>query len=428
MKKHKLIGAALLGALVLCVALSGCGKKANPLNPGTGVGPAEAAATLPHVSAVFSANNGGAQVSSSDQIVIVFDKPMDPATISGSTISVAAYGRESGAKAGTITYFRETNRAVFAPSGNFVDSSAYVVTVTIGARDLKGNALDGNGNNFAEAAAYDNFRGALYSNGGIPRIPDLTPPRVADFQPQGNIVASPAQIYLRFNSNDLNSGTLNASTITLWVEGGSQVSLPGQRVVQDSLGSTWVFFDGVSLSQGTVYRVKASIDIKDNSTYSLDGNGNGRQEVALYDEVSWLFCTLILPPGNTAPPAHNSHSISGLILTVYFSNGPMDGGTLNANTVKLYTGLNQTGYIPGTVRQTFDGHGFTYSLENAPPPPHDTLYVWISRSVQNSIGANAGKTFKLNSNGNSIGGEEGIQSYKFGGPLASDDFFGRVRP
>ena len=53
MKKHKLIGAALLGALVLCVAFSGCGKKANPLNPGTGVGPTEAAASLPHVTAVF---------------------------------------------------------------------------------------------------------------------------------------------------------------------------------------------------------------------------------------------------------------------------------------------------------------------------------------------------------------------------------------
>ena len=424
MKKHNLIGAALLGALVLCVALSGCGKKANPLNPGTGVGPPEAAASLPHVTAVFSAANGGAQLSSSDQIVIVFDKPMDPATISGSTISVAAYGRESGAKAGTITYYRETNRAVFAPSGSFVDSSAYVVTVTTGARDLKGNALDGNGNNFAEAAAYDNFRGALYSNGGIPRIPDLTPPRVADFQPQGNIVASPAEIFLRFNSNDLNGGTLNTNTITLWVEGGSQVGLPSPRMVQDSLGSSWVFFSNLSLSQGTVYRVKASIDIKDNSGYSLDGNGNGRQEVALYDEVSWLFCTQIVG-GNTNPPAKSSHSISGLILTVYFSNGPMDGGTLNANTVKLYTGSDKTGYIPGTVRQTFDGYGFTYSLENA--PSSGNLYAWISRSVSNSIGANAGLKFKLNSNGNSIGGEEGIQSYKFGGPLASDDFFGQVR-
>jgi len=103
----------------------------------------------------------------------------------------------------------------------------------------------------------------------------------------------------------------------------------------------------------------------------------------------------------------------------------MDGGTLNANTVKLYTGSDKTGYIPGTVRQTFDGYGFTYSLENA--PSSGNLYAWISRSVSNSIGANAGLKFKLNSNGNSIGGEEGIQSYKFGGPLASDDFFGQVR-
>jgi len=426
MKKHNLIGTALVGALVLWVAFLGCGKKANPLNPGTGAGPAEAGAGLPHVTSVCS-SDGDSLLSNSDQIVVVFDKPMDPATVSGSTISVAAYGRESGTKAGTITYYRETNRAVFVPSANFVDSSAYVVTVTTSAHDLKGNPLDGNGNNFAEAAAYDNFRGALYSNGGGGRIPDLTPPRVDDWQPQENTVDSSAQIYLRFHSNDLNTGTLNTSTITLWdVDRGSQVGLPSPHVVQDStgMGVTFVLFNGVPLSQGTVYRVKASVDIKDNSGYSLDGNGNGRQEVALYDEVSWLFCTQIVG-GNTTPPAKSSHSISGLVLTVYFSNGPMDGGTLNENTVKLYTGSNKTGYIPGTVRQTFDGNGFTYSLENA--PSSGNLYVWINRNVQNSIGANAGLKFKLDANGNGIGGEEGIQSYKFGGPLASDDFFGQVR-
>jgi hypothetical protein len=421
MKKHNLIGTALYGALVLCVAFSGCGKKANPLNPGTG--PAEAGAGLPHVTSVRS-SDGDSLLSNSDQIVVVFDKPMDPVTINTSTITVAAYGRESGTKTGTITYYRESNRTVFTPSANFVDSSAYVVTVTTGAHDLKGNPLDGNGNNFAEAAAYDNFRGALYSSGGADRIPDLTPPRVNDWQPQGYMVDSTAQIFLRFNSNDLNGATLNTSTITLWVEGGSQVGLPGQRVVQDSLGSTWVFFDGVSLSQGTVYRVKASVDIKDNGGNSLDGNGNGRQEVALYDEVSWQFCTLITG-GNTAPPFKSSHSISALLLTVNFSGGPMDAGTFTADNIKLCTNADKAGYVPGTIRSTFDGNGFTYSLENA--PLSGNLYIWISRNVQNSIGANGGRKFKLDSNRNSIGGEEGIPAYKFGGPLASDDFFGQVR-
>lgn len=427
MKKHNLIGAALPGVLVLCLAFSGCGKKANPLNPGTGVGPAGATAGLPHVTSVRS-SDGDSLLGNSDQIVVVFDKPMDPATINTSTITVTAYGKEGGtggvAKNGTITYYRESNRAVFAPSGNFVDSSAYVMTVTTGARDLKGNALDGNGNNFAEAAAYDNFRGALYSNGGANRIPDLNPPRVNDWQPQINDVASPAQIFLRFNSNDLNPATLNTSTITLWVEGGIQIGLPSPRVVQDSLGSSWVFFSNVSLSEGTIYRVKASVDIKDNSGNSLDGNGNKRSESALYDEVSWLFCTLIAG-GNTAPPLKSSHSISGLLLTVSFSGGPMDAGTFTADHIKLCSNADKTGYVPGTIRSTFDGNGFTYSLENA--PASGNLYIWISRNVQNSIGANGGRKFKLNSNGNYIGGEEGIPAHKFGGPMASDDFFGPVR-
>jgi len=429
MFRRNLIALALLGVIVLCVAFSGCGKKANPLNPGTGVGPAEAGAGLPHVTSVRS-SDGDSLLGNSDQIMVVFDKPMDPATIISSTVAVTAYGKEGGTggvgKNGTITYFRETNRAVFAPSSNFVDSSAYVVTVTTGAHDLKGNPLDGNENNFAEPAAYDNFRGALYSSGGANRIPDLTPPRVNDWQPQFNDVASPAQIFLRFNSNDLNGATLNTSTITLWVEGGSQVGLPSPRVVQDSMGSSWVLFSNVSLSEGTIYRVKASVDIKDNSGNSLDGNGNKRSESALYDEVSWPFCTSITTPGgNTTPPAKSSHSISGLLLTVNFSGGPMNAGTFTADNIKLCTNADKTGYVPGTIRSTFDGNGFTYSLENA--PASGNLYIWVGRNVQNSIGANGGRKFKLNSNGNYIGGEEGIPAYKFQGPLASDDFFGQVR-
>lgn len=426
MNRRNLIGLALLGTLVLCVAFSGCGKKANPLNAGTGVGPAEVAAGLPHVTSVRS-SDGDSLLSNSDQVVIVFDKPMDPVTITPSTISVTAYGKEGGtggiAKNGTITYYRETNRAVFAPSDNFVDSSAYVVTVTTGAHDLKGNPLDGNGNNFAESA-YDNYRGGVYTAGGAVSLPDLVPPRVVEWGPQLNAVTSPTQVYLRFGTIDLNASNLDTSTITLWVEGGGQVGLPTPRVVQDSLGSTWVFFSNVSLSEGTIYRVKASVSIKDNSGNSLDGNGNTRSESTLYDEVSWLFCASITG-GNTAPPFKSSHSISALLLTVNLSGGPMDVGTFTADNIKLCTNADKTGFVPGTIRSTFDSNGFTYSLENA--PSSGNLYIWISRNVQNSIGANGGRKFKLDSNRNSIGGEEGIPTYKFGGPLASDDFFGQVR-
>jgi hypothetical protein len=425
MIKRNLIGLALLGVIVFCVAFLGCGKKANPLNAGTGLGPAEIAGGLPHVSGVFSAANGGSQLNNSDQIVVVFDKPMDPATINTSTITVTAYGKDSG-KSGTITYYRETNRAVFAPSSNFVDSSAYVVTVTTGVHDLKGNPLDGNGNNYAESA-YDNYRAGVYTAGGVGSMPDLVPPKVGDWGPQGNAVPTSAQIYLRSNATDLNIGTLNTSTITLWdEEKGSQVVMPSPLVWQDSIGSSWALFSGVALSEGTVYRVKASVDIKDNAGNSLDGNGNARSESGLYDEVSWLFCTQITG-GTTTPPRVNTPipRSTGLILTVTFANGPMDIATINSSNIRLYDKADKTGYILGTVRPTFDGNGFTYSLENLP----DTInYIWISRNVQNNIGgANGSLKFKLNSNGNSIGGEEGIPAYKFGGPLASDDFFGQVR-
>ena len=424
MKKHKLIGAALLGALVLCVAFSGCGKKANPLNAGTGVGPAEAAATLPHVSAVISAKNGGALLDNSDQIVVVFDKPMDPATISGNTISVTAYGTgENGLKAGFINYYRDENRAVFTPTTSFANTTGYLVTVTTGAQDLKGKALDGNGNNLAEVWNYDNFRGGVFTAGGV--VPDITPPQVFanNYGPTswGNATNTP--IFVVFTTNDLDWGSLQtADAFAVYDAAGNKVGTGPLTVDSVNIGGwrTRAAYNTTSLSPGVVYTVKLLSTVKDRSGNTLDGNGMNGSEAATWDDVEWPFCTLPTS-GSGAPPAYSSHNISSdsLVLTVYFSQS-MNTSTFTSSNVKVYTANNKTGYVPGTIRSTFAGNGFTYSLENAGTGP---LWVWVSRNVNNSLVTG----FKLDSNGNGVGGEEGIPANRFGGPLASDDLWRSVR-
>ena len=430
MNRRNLIGLALLGALVLCVAFSGCGKKANPLNAGTGIGPAEAAATLPHVTAVISAKNGGALLDNSDQIVIVFDKPMNPATINTGTITVKAYGTgENGDKEGTITYYRDQNRAVFAPTTSFTNTTGYLVTVTTGAQDLKGKALDGNGNNLAEVPKYDDFRGPLprgvYTAGGAVNVPDIDPPQVFanNYGPTswGNATNTP--IFVVFTTNDLDWGSLQtADAFAVYDAAGNKVGTGPLTVDSVNIGGwrTRAAYNTTSLSPGVVYTVKLLSTVKDRSGNTLDGNRNGFSEEATWDDVEWPFCTLPTS-GSGAPPAYSSHNISSdsLVLTVYFSQS-MNTSTFTSSNVKVYTANNKTGYVPGTIRSTFAGNGFTYSLENAGTGP---LWVWVSRNVNNSLVTG----FKLDSNGNGVGGEEGIPANRFGGPLASDDLWRSVR-
>ena len=424
MNRRNLIGLALLGALVLCVAFSGCGKKANPLNAGTGVGPAEAAATLPHVSAVISAKNGGALLDNSDQIVVVFDKPMDPATISGNTISVTAYGTgENGLKAGFINYYRDENRAVFTPTTSFANTTGYLVTVTTGAQDLKGKALDGNGNNLAEVWNYDNFRGGVFTAGGV--VPDITPPQVFanNYGPTswGNATNTP--IFVVFTTNDLDWGSLQtADAFAVYDAAGNKVGTGPLTVDSVNIGGwrTRAAYNTTSLSPGVVYTVKLLSTVKDRSGNTLDGNGMNGSEAATWDDVEWPFCTLPTS-GSGAPPIVSSASISpdNLVLTVNFSQS-MNISTFTSSNVKVYLYGNKTGYILGTIRWKLAGDGYTYSLENA--PSSGPLYIWVSRNVSNSLLTG----FKLDSNGNGVGGEEGISPRRFGS-RASDDFFGQVR-
>jgi hypothetical protein len=73
-------------------------------------------------------------------VTATFSEAMDPATISGTTFGVTAGGV---AVAGDVTYDAAGLIATFVPTdpAGFAPSTVFVVTVTIGAKDLAGNAL-----------------------------------------------------------------------------------------------------------------------------------------------------------------------------------------------------------------------------------------------------------------------------------------------
>ncbi len=80
-------------------------------------------------------------VSSRANVVATFSEAMDEATVTGTTVKLVR-GGTTRAAAATVSYDAETNEATLDPSAKLAGGMKYMATVTSGAKDLAGNALD----------------------------------------------------------------------------------------------------------------------------------------------------------------------------------------------------------------------------------------------------------------------------------------------
>jgi hypothetical protein len=74
-------------------------------------------------------------------VVATFSEAMDEATVTGTTVKLVR-GGTTRAVAATVSYDAETNEATLDPSAKLASGTKYTATVTSGAKDLAGNALD----------------------------------------------------------------------------------------------------------------------------------------------------------------------------------------------------------------------------------------------------------------------------------------------
>jgi CSLREA domain-containing protein len=95
-------------------------------------------AKAPALKSVSPAQNATG-VSPSANLSATFSEAMNPSTINTSTVTL----EKAGVKVGTsVTYDAANKRAVLNPRTNLKLGATYVATVTTGAKDLAGNALD----------------------------------------------------------------------------------------------------------------------------------------------------------------------------------------------------------------------------------------------------------------------------------------------
>src|SRR5438270_2165426 len=130
------IGKIWVSALLIALlVIAGCG---DPDKNGANIASPIAPLAPPTVTNVTPPNGSTLVCPNTALITATFSKPMNPATITTSSFTVAS---SAGSVAGSVAYNAATQIATFTPSATLAVSTQFTATITTGAQDNFGNPL-----------------------------------------------------------------------------------------------------------------------------------------------------------------------------------------------------------------------------------------------------------------------------------------------
>jgi hypothetical protein len=237
--------------------------------------------------------NAATGVPFNQKIAATFSKTMDASTITTSSFTLM---QGTTSVSGLVSYSGIT--ATFAPTSNLASNTIYTATISVGAKDLAGNAL------------LNNYVWNFTTGASVV----ITPPTVISTIPAN------ADIGVAFNQKITAtfSKTMDASTITAT----SFTLMQGTTSVSGLLsysGTTATFVPASNLSPNTTYTATITTGAKD-----LAGN-------ALTNNYVWSF--------TTATPYSVTLSSNPLA-----GGTTIGGGTFNSNTLVTVFASPNTGY------------------------------------------------------------------------------------
>jgi hypothetical protein len=259
--------------------------------------------------------NGATSIPINRKIAATFSKPMDSATITAATFTLAGTTNV----AGTVTYNALTKVATFAPTANLAANTLFTATITTGAKDLSGTSL-------ANSFAWTFTTGATA---------DTTAPTVISTNPANaaTSVALNQKIAATF-SKVMDTTTITATTFTV---------KQGTTAVAGTVsyaGTIATFTPTANLTASTVYTATITTGAAD-----LAGN-------TLASNFVWTFTTgtasnASAPTVTSTVPLDVATSVNiNQAVNATFSTG-MDPATINTLTFTL-AGPGTTS-VTGTV-------------------------------------------------------------------------------
>ncbi len=296
---------ALAAALSL---LLGCGgASTGDITP-----PVVVDSTAPTVSAVTPSSNA-VDVAVSAVITVTFSEPVNPVTVTTSTLSVTA-GVGAAPIAGTVAATGST--ATFTPSAPLSAGTSYTVTITTAVKDLAGNALT--------APYVSAFRTVA--------PPDVIAPTIIDSTPgyEAINVALNVTPSVTF-SEPMRNATLTTATITL-TNNTTGALVPGTITIS---GNKATFVPNAPLLPSTQYAMRILTGVAD-----LAGNALAAPTVWSFRTIDVLEVAFVLPVNNATGVAQDAGATAGFSL-------PVDRTTFTPSTVTLTR--DGSGAVPGIV-------------------------------------------------------------------------------
>lgn len=271
--------------------------------------------TPPTVSLTDPANQAGG-VPLNQKLAATFSKTMDASTITASTFILK---QGNNPISGFISYSGTT--AIFAPTGNLTANTLYTATITTGAKDLAGNALE-----MDYVWTFTTGAAAI-----------ITPPTVLSTVPADLATAVPLnQKVAAIFSKTMNASTITSATFTL-----KQGNVSVSGFVSYS-GTTAIFAPASNLTANTLYTATITTGAED-----LLGN-------SLVNNYVWTFTTgsttVVVPP--TVTSTIPIDLAVGVALNVHVSavfSKIMDASTI---TTATFTLMEANLFVAGTVSYT----------------------------------------------------------------------------
>jgi hypothetical protein len=206
-------------ALLVAVFLISCGVATPP-----------ASSDAPTVLMVVPQTNG---VGTNREIAVVFNKPMDPASINTRSFMIAGV-------VGTVTYDTTNKIAAFKPSPDFAPSTKYNATIGTGARDISGTPL---------AAPF----GFSFTTRATT---DTSPPTIVAVNLAAGATCVPLDQKIKVTFDEqMDSLTINPSTF--FIEG------VAGTVTYDVGAQTGTFTPSANLAANTTYTITVTTGAKD---------------------------------------------------------------------------------------------------------------------------------------------------------------------
>src|ERR1700722_497505 len=298
------IGFTAILLIILIIGATGCSDSGSSNK--TPTPPTVVSAAPPSVAASACPNT---------MITATFSEGMNPATINGTTFTLAGPG--VAAVAGTVSYNLGSKTATFSPSASLALNTIYTATVTTGAQDTFANALAAN-------FVWTFTTGNTTCLSGPPSVVSVAPPN-------GAAGVCPNTVAVATFSEAMNPSTISATTFTL--TGAAAASVTGQ-VVYDAPDYVATFTPASNLALNTTYTATITTGAQD-----LTGN-------ALAINATWSFTTATAACQTSQVPLASAATFDVLAGTTVTNTGQtvITGGNLG-----LSPGSAVTGFPPGML-------------------------------------------------------------------------------